>query len=68
MSYPNTLLGRCTQAHQEEPSGLPDHRVAAVFEHLAAEILYLQELDPQLTLHRFSRDLLEEAAAVEGRQ
>ena len=67
MSYPNTLLGRCCQAHQEEPSGLPAHRVAAIFEHLAAEILYLQELNPQLTLHQFSRDLLEEAAAVEGR-
>jgi hypothetical protein len=68
MTYPNTLLGRCTVAHQEELSGLPDHRVAAVFEHLAAEILYLQELDPQLTLRQFSRNLLEEAAAVEGRE
>lgn len=68
MSYPNTLLGRCTAAHQEEPSGLPEHRVAAVFEHMAAEIICLQELDAQLTLHQFCRVLLDEAGKAEGRQ
>lgn len=66
MSHPNTLLGRCTVALLEEPSNQPSHRVGAVFEHLAAEISFLQQCS-EISLYDFARLLLDEAAQIPDR-
>ena len=79
MSTDNTLLGRCTVAYAEAwnermktlgPAGKtdwPDHAqrrgVAAVLEHLAAELTALNQRNERLTVHELSRLLSTEAQA-----
>jgi hypothetical protein len=66
MSNPNnTLLGRCALAYQE--SGSSEHlcSMAAVFEHLAAEVLLMAHYDPELTIDQLASTLIEEAEAAE---
>lgn len=71
MTYTNTILGRCAVAYAERLETLnPDDDetqqcLAAVFEHLAAEIVALQLKDPQLSVHKLARRLTSEAAAVQ---
>lgn len=81
MSPDNTLLGRCTVAYAEAwneriktmgPAGKiewPDdaqHRgTAAVLEHLAAELLVLNQRNDRLTVHEISRLLF---AAAHGEE
>jgi hypothetical protein len=71
MAYDNTLLGRCVAAHDEalELCGPFDDWqepcVAAVLQHLAAEITVLHQAEPRLSLHEFARLLVREAASVE---
>ena len=66
----NTLLGRCTVAYTEAVNSLdyPHHTtrsrrcgVAAVLEHLAAELLMLNQRNERLTVHELSRLLRQEA-------
>ncbi len=66
MTYLNTLLGRCTLALLEEPSNQPSHKTAAIFEHLAAEISFLQQCR-EISLHDFAKLLLDEAAQIPDR-
>lgn len=70
MTYDNTLLGRCTVALDEaiSKSDYPAHTmrtrqrgVAAVFEHLAAELLLMSQRDKAMTVHGAARLLLEAA-------
>jgi hypothetical protein len=66
MSNPNnTLLGRCALAYQE--SGSSEHlcSMAAVFEHLAAEVHLIALFDPGLTIDQLSYILIKEAEAAE---
>jgi hypothetical protein len=66
MSNPNnTLLGRCALAYQE--SGSNEHlcSMAAVFEHLAAEVLLMAHYDPELTIDQLASTLIKEAEAAE---
>jgi hypothetical protein len=71
MTFHNTLLGRCATAYEERHAnlGLLDDEVAlcvaAVLEHLAAEITVLHQAEPRLSLHEFARLLVREAASVE---
>lgn len=72
MSNPdNTLLGRCTVALEEaiNASGYPAHTtrtrragVAAVLEHLAAELVVLNQREPRVSVHEVARMLTLEAA------
>jgi len=70
MSTDSTLLGRCTVAYTEAVNSLdyPYHTtrsrrrgVAAVLEHLAAELLVLNQRNERLTVHELSRLLRQEA-------
>ena len=66
MSNPNnTLLGRCALAYHE--SGSNEHlcSMASVFEHLAAELLLMDQYDPDLTIHQLAGTLIKEAEAAE---
>ena len=66
MSNPNnTLLCRCALAYQE--SGSNEHlcSMAAVFEHLAAEVLLMAHYDPELTIDQLASTLIKEAEAAE---
>jgi len=67
----NTMLGRCTVAFQEAVDSIdyPLHTtrtqragVAAVLEHLAAEMVWLNQQQPSLTVHELARILTLEAA------
>jgi len=68
----NTLLGRCTVALKEalapsvpltiEQSAAARRGVAAVLEHLAAEMLVLNQRNDRLTVHELARTLTLEAA------
>lgn len=78
MNPNNTLLGRCTVAYAEAwnerfktmgPAGKvewPDDAqrqgVAAVLEHLAAELLVMNQRNERLTVHEAARMLTLEAA------
>jgi hypothetical protein len=72
MTTDNTLLGRCTVALEEalapsvpltrEQSTAARRGVAAVLEHLAAEIVWLNQKEPSLTVHELARRLMLEAA------
>lgn len=71
MNPDNTLLGRCTVAYEEAVQSLtyPPHTmrarrtgVAAVLDHLAAEMLVMYERDERLSVHEMAR-LLRKAAA-----
>jgi hypothetical protein len=71
MTPDNTLLGRCLvsyeEAFEQEISSWPDSSarrrgVAAVLEHLAAEMLVLNQRDDRLTVHQLARILTLEAA------
>jgi hypothetical protein len=70
MTFENTILGRCCTAYEEryELTGPFDDPtplcVAAVLEHLAAEILVLHQQEPRLTVHELARRLIYEAAAA----
>jgi len=69
MSNPNnTLLGRCALAYQESFFfGSSEHlcSMAAVFEHLAAEVLLVAHYDPELTIDQLASTLIKEAEAAE---
>ena len=63
MSVNNTLLGRCTVAYDE--AIVPGSRragVAAVLDHLAAEIAVMMERAPNLTPHQIITILRLESA------
>ena len=72
MTYDNTLLGRCLVAYEEafeeaitSQAVNPMSRrrgVAAVLEHLAAELVMMTQRDPRLTVHELARRLTMEAA------
>ncbi len=72
MTNDNTLLGRCTVAYAEafeeaitSQAVNPMSRrrgVAAVLEHLAAEMVWLNQKNPSLTVHELARTLTLEAA------
>lgn len=64
MSVNNTLLGRCTVAYDEafEVPGSRRAGVAAVLDHLAAEIAVMMERAPNLTPHQIITILRLEAA------
>lgn len=72
MTTDNTLLGRCTVALEEalapsvpltrEQSTAARRGVAAVLEHLAAEIIVMHQREPRLTVHELARRLTLEAA------
>lgn len=71
MTYDNTLLGRCVVAHEEAVQAIdyPPHTmrvrrasVAAVLEHLAAEIVVMLDRAPNLTPHQLITILRLEAA------
>ena len=70
MTFDNTMLGRCCTAYEErfETTGPFDDTIplclAAVFEHLAAEIKVLHQAEPRLTVHELARRLIYEAGAV----
>lgn len=70
MTFHNTLLGRCATAYEERHADLGplDDEVplcvAAVLEHLAAEIVVLHQQEPRLTAHELARRLIYEAGAV----
>ena len=70
MPYKNNLLGRCSVALDAAISGsdYPAHTmrtrqrgVAAVFEHLAAELILAGQRDKAMTVHGAARLLLEAA-------
>ena len=70
ISTDNTLLGRCTLAFQEAiaAADYPLHTtrtqragIAAVLEHLAAELVWLNQTDQNLTVHELGRLLIEAA-------
>jgi hypothetical protein len=74
MTSDNTLLGRCTVAYVDAfdaalatwPDASARRRgVAAVLEHLAAEIIVLHHREPRLSVHELSRLL---AAAAQGQE
>lgn len=71
MTFHNTLLGRCCTAYEERHADLGplDDEVtlcvAAVLEHLFAEIMVLHQTHPRLTLHGFAGLLAQQAASVE---
>jgi hypothetical protein len=72
MTTPNTMLGRCLVAYEEafeeaitSQAVNPMSRrrgVAAVLEHLAAEIIVMHQREPSLTVHELARRLTLEAA------
>lgn len=71
MNPDNTLLGRCTVAMEEalNASDYPAHTtrtrragVAAVLEHLAAELLVMNQRNERLSVHQVARILTLEAA------
>lgn len=71
MNPDNTLLGRCTVAYSEavEAIDYPQHTtrvrragVAAVLEHLAAELLVLNQRNERISIHEVARMLRLEAA------
>lgn len=72
MTADNTLLGRCTVAYSEafeaaitSQAIAPQSRragVAAVLEHLAAELLVLNSRNERLSVHEVARMLRLEAA------
>ncbi len=72
MTNDNTLLGRCLVAYAEAfeeaitsqaVSPMSRRRgVAAVLEHLAAEIIVMHQREPRLTVHELARRLTLEAA------
>ena len=72
MTPDNTLLGRCLVAYEEafeeaitSQAVNPMSRrrgVAAVLEHLAAEIIVLHQRESRLTVHELARILTMEAA------
>lgn len=69
MTHDNTILGRCCTAYEERLIALGYDEelhlcLAAVLEHLAAEILVLHQQNPRLTVHELARLLTREAAAV----
>jgi hypothetical protein len=75
MTIPNTLLGRCLVAYEEafeeaitSQAVNPMSRragVAAVLEHLAAELTWLNQQNPCLTVHELARILIQEADGSE---
>ena len=71
MTHENTLLGRCCTAYEEryELTGPFDDPtplcVAAVLEHLAAEILVLHQREPRMTVHELARLLIRDASSAE---
>jgi hypothetical protein len=75
MTADNTILGRCTVAYAEafeaaitSQAIAPQSRragVAAVLDHLAAELLVLHQRDDRLTVHELSRLL---RAAAQGQE
>jgi len=66
----NTLLGRCCAAYGETIgdgwSPVLQIGVAAVLEHLAAELMAYQELRGSVTSHELARILLEAARPATG--
>lgn len=72
MNPDNTLLGRCTVAYAEafeeaitSQAVAPQSRragVAAVLEHLAAELLVMNQRNERLSVHEVARILTLEAA------
>jgi hypothetical protein len=64
----DTILGRCTVAYCEafekaiQRGQARRAGVAAVLEHLAAELLVLQQRDDRISIHEFARMLRLEAA------
>lgn len=72
MNTDNTLLGRCTVAYSEafeaaitSQAVAPQSRragVAAVLEHLAAELLVMNQRNERLSVHEVTRILTLEAA------
>ena len=66
----NTLLGRCTVALSEahELTGPFDDWTeictAAVLQHLAAELVMMNQREPRLTIHELARRLEDEAASI----
>jgi hypothetical protein len=72
VTYDNTLLGRCVVAHEEAVQAIdyPPHTmrarrtgVAAVLEHLAAELLVMNQRNERLSVHEVARILTLEAAS-----
>jgi hypothetical protein len=72
MTYDNTLLGRCLLAYEERyskvagifmpPNSCTRPAVAAVLEHLAAELLVMKQRNERLSVHEVARILTLEAA------
>jgi hypothetical protein len=72
MTNDNTLLGRCLVAYEEafeeaitSQAVNPMSRrrgLAAVLEHLAVELVVMNQRDPRLTVHELARRLTLEAA------
>lgn len=72
MTYDNTLMGRCTVAFSEallpgtpltrEQAAGARRGVAAVLEHLAAELLVMNQRNERLSVHEVARILTLEAA------
>ena len=72
MTFDNTLLGRCLVVYEEafeeaitSQAANPMSRrngVAAVLEHLAAELVVMNQRDPQMTVHELARRLTLESA------
>lgn len=72
MTYDNTLLGRCMVAYSEafeeaitSQAVAPQSRragIAAVLEHLAAELVALNLREPRISVHEVARMLTLEAA------
>ena len=66
--YDNTLLGRCVVAYEEALNTISVNSLrrraglAAVLEHLAAEIIVMHQREPRLTVHELARRLTLEAA------
>jgi ribosomal protein S18 acetylase RimI-like enzyme len=75
MTYDNTLLGRCTVAYAEafeaaitSQAVAPQSRragVAAVLEHLAAELLVMNQRNERLSVHECARLLIDAAQGAE---
>jgi hypothetical protein len=71
MTFENSILGRCCAAYETRFHDLGTYDdeiplcVAAVLDHLAGEILVLNQQDPRLTVERLAKVLMREAASVE---
>lgn len=57
----NTLLDRCAAAYEDAILSQYNHRqaIAAVLEHVAAELVVMNQRDARLTVHEAARRLRE---------